>query len=118
MDALETLRQSIPDAARDLKINLQTVLADSTLSDAQRWGVAAAAALAAGHAGLREAVLAATNKTDFELLCLAVSAIHGCEVCIKSHEQAVIEGGLSEDQVHDAVRIAATIKGAAIALGA
>jgi len=56
------------------------------------------------------------SKVDFELYCLAVSAINGCETCIRSHEQVVIEGGLSEEQVHDAVRIAATIQAAAVSL--
>jgi alkyl hydroperoxide reductase subunit D len=27
-----------------------------------------------------------TSKADFELFCLAVSAINGCEMCIRSHE--------------------------------
>jgi alkyl hydroperoxide reductase subunit D len=58
----------------------------------------------------------ATNKPDFELFCLAVSAINGCEMCIRSHEAAVIEGGLTEDHVHDAVRIAAVVNAAAVAL--
>lgn len=58
----------------------------------------------------------ATNKTDFELFSLAVSAINGCESCIRSHEEAVIKGGISEDQVHDAIRIAAVIHAAAVAL--
>ena len=58
----------------------------------------------------------ATNKVDFELFSLAVSAINGCEVCVQSHERAVLEGGLTEDHVHDAVRIAATIHAAAVAL--
>jgi alkyl hydroperoxide reductase subunit D len=58
----------------------------------------------------------ATNKPDFELFCLSVSAINGCEMCIRSHEAVVIEGGLSEDQVHDAVRIAAVVHAAAVAL--
>jgi alkyl hydroperoxide reductase subunit D len=58
----------------------------------------------------------ATNKPDFELFCLAVSAINGCESCIRSHEQVVREGGISEDQVNDAIRIAATFHGAAVAL--
>ena len=58
----------------------------------------------------------ATNKPDFELFCLAVSAINGCETCIRSHEAVVIEGGLTEDQVHDAVRIAAVFHAAAVAL--
>jgi len=58
----------------------------------------------------------ATNKTDFELFCLAVSAINGCESCVRSHERVVIEGGLNEDHVNDAVRIAATMHGVAVAL--
>jgi hypothetical protein len=35
-----------------------------------------------------------------------------------SHEKTVTEGGLTPDQVNDAVRIAATIYAAAVALGA
>lgn len=57
-----------------------------------------------------------TNKVDFELVCLAISAINGCEMCVKSHENVVLEGGLSEDHVHDAVRIAAVIHAAAVGL--
>src|SRR5262249_21462965 len=56
------------------------------------------------------------NKADFELFCLAVSAINGCEACVRSHEQVVVAGEVSEDQVHDAIRIAATIQAAAISL--
>ncbi len=55
-----------------------------------------------------------TNKTDFELFSLAVSAINGCETCMQAHEKVVLEGGLTEDQVHDAVRIAATVQAAAV----
>ncbi|MBL8957250.1 MAG: carboxymuconolactone decarboxylase family protein [Myxococcaceae bacterium] len=58
----------------------------------------------------------ATNRTDFELFSLAVSAINGCEVCIRSHEKVVIEGGLTEEQVQHAIRIAATVNAAAVAL--
>src|SRR5581483_3715968 len=58
----------------------------------------------------------ATNKPDFELFCLAVSAINGCEVCIRSHEEAVLNGGLTEEHVHDAVRIAAVVNAAAVAI--
>ncbi|HYR27303.1 MAG TPA: carboxymuconolactone decarboxylase family protein, partial [Thermoanaerobaculia bacterium] len=58
----------------------------------------------------------ATNKADFELFCLAVSAINACEMCIRSHEEVVLKGGISEEQVHDAVRIAATINAAAVSL--
>ena len=58
----------------------------------------------------------ATNKADFELFCLAVSAINGCEMCIRSHEAVVLQGGLSEAQVHDAIRIAATVNATAVAI--
>ena len=58
----------------------------------------------------------AGTRADFELACLAVSAINGCESCVRAHERAVIEGGLTEEQVHDAVRIAATVAAAATAL--
>jgi alkyl hydroperoxide reductase subunit D len=70
------------------------------------------------RAGLRmnRLVQVLTNKVDFELVCLAVSAINGCEQCIQSHERVVLEGGLSEDQVHDAVRIASVVHAAAVGL--
>jgi alkyl hydroperoxide reductase subunit D len=57
-----------------------------------------------------------SNKADFELFCLAVSAINNCHSCIASHEAAVIKQGLTEDHVLDAVRIAATIHAAAFAI--
>ena len=56
------------------------------------------------------------NKADFELFCLAVSAINNCETCMVSHEAAVLKQALTEDHVFDSVRIAATIHAAAIAL--
>src|SRR5258707_13664018 len=51
----------------------------------------------------------ATNRTDFELMALAVSAINGCEMCVRAHEKTVTDGGLTPDHVNDAGRIAATI---------
>jgi len=56
--ALEVLRDTIPEPARDLRLNLQSVLAESSLSTEQRWGVAVACAIASRNARLREAVLA------------------------------------------------------------
>ncbi len=55
-------------------------------------------------------------KVDFELFCLAVSAINGCEMCIRSHEQVVLDGGLTEDHVHEAVRIGAVVNAMAVSL--
>lgn len=57
-----------------------------------------------------------SNKVDYELFALAVSAIHGCESCIRHHEQEALQLGLREEQVNDAVRIASVIYAAAVAL--
>lgn len=168
--AVEEIRAALPETARDIRLNLQAVLQDGTLSPGQRWGTAVACAAASRHAGLLAAVVAdarrvvpeavvedalaaaalmamnnvyyrfrhmigkssysekparlrmnrlakpATSRADFELFSLAVSAIHGCEMCVRSHEKAVTDAGMTEDQVHDAVRVAATIHAAAVAL--
>ena len=55
----------------------------------------------------------ATNKADFELTCLAVSAVNGCEACVRAHEESCLKHGLTTDQVHDAVRTAAVVTSAA-----
>lgn len=168
--SIESIREALPDLARDIKLNLQTVFQDGPLTTDQKWGVAVACAIATRNDRLRAAVTeeaysrvsdavvddaraaavimgmnnvyyrfrhmigkesygqkparlrmqriakVATNKADFELFCLAVSAINGCEMCLQSHESVVVGAGLTEDAVHDAARIAATIQAAAIAL--
>ncbi len=48
-------------------------------------------------------------KADFELWCLAVSAINGCGACIDSHEHELRQAGLSAEAIQSAVRIAATV---------
>jgi alkyl hydroperoxide reductase subunit D len=170
MHALETLRSAIPEVAKDLKLNLGSVLQPGNLTQDQVWGVAVATAIASRNPQLRQAVLedalvtvavgvvedakaaaslmamnnvyyrfrhmignpeyaekparlrmqrlaqVATNKADFELFCLAVSTVNGCEMCVRAHEAVVREAGLSTEQVHDAVRIAATMHGVAVAL--
>ncbi|MBX5484089.1 MAG: carboxymuconolactone decarboxylase family protein [Myxococcaceae bacterium] len=171
MQQVDALREQFPEAARDIKLNLQSVLTSGTpsLSTAQRWGVALACAVAARNPRLRDAIAHAAqeagpeviedakaaavlmgmnnvyyrfrhmigkesysekparlrmtrlaqvagNKVDFELMCLAVSAINGCERCMQAHEKVVLEGGLTEEHVHDAVRIAASVHAAAVAL--
>lgn len=57
-----------------------------------------------------------TGKANFELFSLAIAALAGCETCIKAHEASVLQHGLSEEHVHDAVRIAAVLSGAVVAL--
>lgn len=170
MSQLEKIREALPDAAKDIRLNLQTVFQSTTLTQEQVWGVAVASAIATRNQNVANAVYADAvtkidsniledakaaaalmamnnvyyrfrhmagkdvysqkparlrmnwmakplgSKVDFELFCLAVSAINGCEMCIQSHEKVIVEGGLSEDQVHDAVRLAATVQAAAVSL--
>ncbi|MDP2877094.1 MAG: carboxymuconolactone decarboxylase family protein [Holophaga sp.] len=169
--ALEALRESLPDYAKDLKLNLQSLLSETSLTPAQRFGVALASAAAAREPNLVRALEAETlaeagpetvedalaanalmgmtnsfyrfrhwvgkesyaqlparlrmnrvakpagSKVDFELFCLAVSAINACEACVRAHERTLIEAGLAEATIHDAIRIAATIHGLAAVLG-
>ncbi len=57
-------------------------------------------------------------KVDFELWSLAVSAINGCGMCIDSHEKVLREAGVTAEAVQMAVRTAAVIQSAAVALEA
>ena len=57
----------------------------------------------------------ATNTALFELCSMACAVLEGCELCVQSHE-AKLTAELSENHVHEAVRIAAVIKGASVAL--
>jgi lipoyl-dependent peroxiredoxin subunit D len=174
MTALEALVSTFPDAARDVRVNLAAVLAESSLSPRARRGVAYASALASRSPDLAAALASATTsessdvldedmqddaraavalmamnnvfyrfrhmvgkpsyasmparlrmsriakprtgKAEFELLCLAVSAIEGCEACVQAHERSVLELGLGEAEVLDAVRIAAVVRSAAATL--
>jgi len=56
------------------------------------------------------------NRADFELWCLAVSAINGCGMCLEAHDKAVRKEGITAEQVQAAVRIAAVINAAAAIL--
>ena len=163
---------SIPEYAKDLKLNLGNVMEQGDLTAQQAWGTAVACSLAARNRELYGAVLSeasgkltpqalfgaraaaavmgmnnifyrfrhfasnlkygtiparlrmqsirahGADPADFELWCLAVSAVNGCQVCVSSHEQAVREKGLSEETVLAAIRIAATIHALAAVVGA
>jgi alkyl hydroperoxide reductase subunit D len=168
MISVEEVLGELPDYAKDIRLNLETLLAAGhSLTQAQTLGIAVASAassqcaplLAAlahkartevGDALVDDALAAATlmamnnvyyrfrhiveepvykdkpprlrmnrlakvatNKADFELFCLAVSAINNCQTCVQSHEKAVRTAGLSDEQVHDAIRVAATVRAVA-----
>lgn len=46
---------------------------------------------------------------DFELWCLAVSAINGCGACVDSHEKVLREKGFGEEKVLAAIRVASVL---------
>jgi lipoyl-dependent peroxiredoxin subunit D len=167
---IDALKDSLPDYARDLKLNLSSLAQESLLSEQRRAGAFVACALAARNEATTRAVMASfapqlspealsaakaaaaimamnniyyrfthlasaqdyktlparlrmnviakpgVDKSDFELWCLAVSAINGCGVCIDSHEKILREGGLSVEQIQAAVRIAAVVHAIAATL--
>jgi alkyl hydroperoxide reductase subunit D len=49
------------------------------------------------------------DPVDFELWCLAASAVNGCGKCVDAHEQVLRQKGISEELILAAVRIAAVI---------
>ena len=51
----------------------------------------------------------ATGKEFFELMSLAVSAVNGCELCVKSHEASLIALGTTEERIWDAVRLSGVV---------
>lgn len=57
-----------------------------------------------------------TSKANFELMSLAVAALAGCEMCIRAHEAGLLKHGLTDEAVHETVRIAAILNAAAVAL--
>ncbi len=72
---LETLRQSLPDYAKDIKLNLGSVLSQSSLAEGQAWGTALAAAIAARNEQLTAAIAAeAAAKLPPEALQAAKAA--------------------------------------------
>ncbi|HYQ27691.1 MAG TPA: carboxymuconolactone decarboxylase family protein [Polyangiaceae bacterium] len=68
------------------------------------------------HLRMKRREKPASSSAAFELFSLAVSAMNDCETCVRSHEATLLERGTTEDQIHDAVRIAAVIHGTAVAL--
>jgi lipoyl-dependent peroxiredoxin subunit D len=173
MTNIDFLKNELKDYARDIRLNLSTILTEEGapgLTKAQILGTALACAYQTRHealirvlsegaseilrpeelegiraaatimamnnvyyrglhllededlskmpARLRMSVIAkhGIDKTDFELFCLAVSALGGCSSCLKSHAHALRQAGVSGDGVQSALRIAAVINGVAQAL--
>jgi alkyl hydroperoxide reductase subunit D len=166
---IETLKNAIPDYAKDLRLNLTSLATDVTLTTQQRAGTFIASALASRNASVTRAIVAefgpalspealaaakaaasimamnniyyrfthlvggdypnmparlrmnvigkpGVEKADFELWSLAVSAVNGCGMCMEAHEKIVRQGGISQEQVQTAVRIASVVHAVAAIL--
>ncbi|QRR02166.1 carboxymuconolactone decarboxylase family protein [Dyadobacter sandarakinus] len=50
------------------------------------------------------------GKEFFELLSLVISSLNGCEMCVTSHEQSVLNHGGTQARIFDAVRVGAIFK--------
>jgi alkyl hydroperoxide reductase subunit D len=166
---IESLKEKLPDYAKDIKLNLGSLAGEVSLTTQQRAGCFIASALASRNAEVTQAIVAefgpqlspealtaakaaasimamnniyyrfvhlvggdyeklparlrmnvigkpGIEKVDFELWSLAVSAVNGCGMCLTAHEKVVREGGLSQEQVQAAVRIAAVVHAVAAIL--
>jgi lipoyl-dependent peroxiredoxin subunit D len=160
---LELLLEKVPPYAKDLKINMTSLLRQTGLTEQQTWGTAVSCAIAARNpellraleteakqklstqamdaAKLAAAIMGMNNvyyrflhltpnpkyatiparlrmngirshgiePVDFELWCMAVSAINACGACVTAHEKVLLEKGVSEETILAAVRIASVI---------
>ena len=72
------------------------------------------------RAGLRMPLAGGSGapRVDYELWCAAVSAVSGCESCLAEHEGSARAAGATREAVHDALRVAAVVAGAAAVLDA
>lgn len=168
--SMEQLKNALPDYAKDIKLNLASVLTEegaSGLSQKQIYLIALSCAFALKNALITTALLseasallsdadinaakaAATimamnnvyyrfihlmndpsfsalpaklrmnvignpgiHKIDFELSCLAVSAINGCGMCMEAHTNTLIKAEISKLGVQSVIRIAAVLNAAA-----
>ncbi len=165
--SLKQFADTLPEYAKDLRLNISSLLNDQTLGDQRKYGLLLACAHGSGHRPIvaaveaevedklspeaanaargAAAVMAMNNvyyrfvhlasnpeygtmpaklrmnvigspgieKDDFELFCLAVSAMNGCGMCIDSHERVLQQHGVKADVIQTAARVGAVIKAAA-----
>lgn len=60
--SLDTIKNAIPDYAKDIKLNLSSLAGDETLTPQQHWGCFLASALATRHPGLIASVAAEASS--------------------------------------------------------
>ena len=170
--SIQTLKEQLPEYAKDLKLNLGNLANETVLSEIQKAGTFIATAIASRNPAVIEAVLAefgpkldaptlnavkaaaaimgmnnvyyrflhlangedyselparlrmnviaspGASRQDFELWCLAVSAVNACGRCIGAHEKVLRDAGTTPEQIQAAVRIASTVHAVAVTLEA
>jgi alkyl hydroperoxide reductase subunit D len=170
--SIESLKDRVPDFARDVRLNLSAIVNDDALGEEAKYGLLLACAIATRNADvarafdreavsrlspaardaarsaaaimamnnvyyrfvhlasnkayrtmpakLRMAVIGAPGvaKADFEIWCLAVSAINGCGACIDAHEKVLAAAGVSQEAIQFAVRCASIVQSVAVAIEA
>lgn len=73
--SIETLKGRIPEYAKDIKLNLSTLMVEESLNDQQKWGTFLSCALASGNETVIQAIHAeAVSKMTAEALNAAKSA--------------------------------------------
>ena len=169
---IQTLRDRLPEYAKDLKLNLGNLANETVLNEVQKAGTFIATAIASRNPEVIEAVIAefgpkldpvtlnaakaaaaimgmnnvyyrflhladsedysklpaklrmnvianpGASRQDFELWCLAVSAINACGRCITAHEKVLRDAGMTPEQIQAAVRIASAVHAVAVTLEA
>jgi alkyl hydroperoxide reductase subunit D len=71
--SIDTIKQAVPDYAKDLKLNLSSLANDETLSEQQLWGTFLASAMASGNAFVIQNISVAANEH------LSAEAINGAK---------------------------------------
>ncbi len=159
--SIDSLRNALPAYAKDLSLNLSSLMNETVLNEQQKWGAFVACAYAVGTgkvireindgcplseeaanaakaaaaimgmnnvyyrtlhimksreystlpAKLRMNVIAnpGVDKVDFELWCMAVSAINGCGMCLDAHEEELRKRGVANTVVQAVIRIGAVV---------
>ncbi|MEZ0243514.1 MAG: carboxymuconolactone decarboxylase family protein [Sphingomonas sp.] len=165
--SLKAFADTLPDFAKDIRLNAGSLVNDQTLGDQRKYGLLLACAHGTGYKPLVDAIEAevegkltpeaanaaraaaavmamnnvyyrfthlASNdeysrmparlrmnvigapgidKADFELFCLAVSAMNGCGMCIDAHEKVLKQHGVTAQVIQDSVRYGAVLKAVA-----
>ena len=107
----EELSQALPAYAKDLKLNLSSVLRQTELTPQQTWGTAVASALASRNKDVYAAIVGEGAKN------LSPEALEGAKAAgaimgmnnVYYRFQHLVEKGVNEESIAAAIRIASVI---------